>query len=179
MEAVNVAAGKPPAQAPGDGDAPSRHARNRSTLSFQSSTHTTHHSTSRRGSGSSSNTKGKGAESNQWLRKMTSWLTVAEPSAQALKHHRNDVFRRAGVPKNDGEANLKLHVPVGEIPPDAIRPAGRGPDPEDVLRMKAEGRRKAGKSSQSRSSSVFGSPLSQSSSEGSSKTRVENPIFPF
>lgn len=182
---------RPPAgQAPGSSSSTSgAHARTGSAVSFQPS-RITHddafHDPARRGSGNSSAnppTKAggdarSGGGGGRWLRKMTSWLAAAEPSTRALEHHRKDVLRKAGVGPgdDDGEdARLKLQVPAGEIPPDAVRPAGKGSDPEDALRRRKaeEKRRREG------SGSVLGPAVSQSSSSRSSKTRGENPVFPF
>lgn len=156
------------------------HQRNLSDASFQSAAHGRTDSDRRK-----SADKGKGKEKEKdgkgrWLHKMTDWLTVGEPSGRALKHHKKDVFRKAGISTDDKDAGRKLHVSVGEIPPDAIRPA-KGPVPEEVFRRQVEERKKAGggKPSRSQGSSVIESQLSQCSSGQSSKTNVENPIFPF
>lgn len=155
------------------------HQRNQSDASFQSAapgrTGSDRRKSADKGKGKEKDKDGKG----RWLHKMTEWLTVTEPSGQALKHHKKDVFRKAGISTDDKDAGRKLHVSVGEIPPDAIRPA-KGPVPEEVFRRQVEERRKAGgKASRSQGSSVIESQLSQCSSGQSSKTKVENPIFPF
>lgn len=174
MDQGNAAAGKTPSQAAATAGVCSQHHRKQSSVSFQSNTDTQGSSTSTvRGKGKEKDSKGR------WLHKMTDWLTASEPSTQALKHHKKSVFKKAGISEDDKDASSKLHVPMGEIPPDAIRPSGKGPDPEDVFKRQAEERRKAGRSTRSQSSSVLGSQLSQSSSSRSSKTKVENPIFPF
>lgn len=138
----------------------------------------------RKGSQSSDKSKHKGKPGAkdgkaQWLHKMTDWLAVSEPSTRALEHHRQDVFRRAGISRLDPDAGAKLQVPVGGIPADAVRPSGPGPEPEEVARRRAEERRRAGKSPESVGGSVFGGHLSQSSSRRSGKSRVENPISPW
>jgi hypothetical protein len=70
--------------------------------------------------------------------KVTSWLAMSEPSAQALKQHKKDSFARAGIPLDDPnrEASIKLHAPIGEIPADAIKPAS-SLSPEEVAKKKA------------------------------------------
>jgi hypothetical protein len=108
---------------------------------------------------------------------MTDWLSVGEPSTRALKHHKKEVFAKAGISKNDPEAGTKLHVPIGEIPSHAIRPSGSGPDPEDVLRKEAERKKKS--SMAPRGGSTAGSRVSSSASRRSERSRVENDIFPF
>ncbi|OIW34773.1 hypothetical protein CONLIGDRAFT_626821 [Coniochaeta ligniaria NRRL 30616] len=173
MDQEDAVAGKEPPQAPDAAGVFGPRSRKQSTVSFQSATDTRRGSTSRE--------KGKGKENDskgRWLHKMTDWLAVSEPSAQALKNHRRDVFEKAGISKDDKDARAKLHVPVGEIPADAIRPS-KGPDPEDVFKRQAQERKKAGKAARSQGGVGLGSQLSHSSSSRSSKTRVENPIFPF
>ena len=160
------------------------HVRTPSNVTFSPTAHRTTSQTT-------DQTKRKGATPGdkpgkaRWLHKMTDWLAVAEPSAQALKHHKKDVFRKAGIPRGDPDAGAKLHVPIGEIPAGAVRPCGPGPDPEDALligRRGAAAATAAGKKKCSRAGG--GSPLgsaapSQSSSGRSGRSRVENPIFPF
>ncbi|KAK0633429.1 hypothetical protein B0T14DRAFT_68402 [Immersiella caudata] len=70
--------------------------------------------------------------------KVTSWLAMSEPSAQALKQHKKDSFAKAGIPFDDpnGEASTKLHAPIGEIPADAIKPTS-SLSPEEVAKKKA------------------------------------------
>lgn len=113
----------------------------------------------------------------RWLHKMTDWLTVAEPSTQALKHHKKDVFKRAGIDMDDPQANVKLHVPMGEVPAGAIKPSGPGLDPEDIFKREVEEKKKSGK--HSRGTSVSGSRVSQSSSSRSDFSRPSDAIFPF
>ncbi|RKU42753.1 hypothetical protein DL546_006123 [Coniochaeta pulveracea] len=118
-----------------------------------------------------------------WLHKMTDWLTVTEPSAQALKQHRKEVFRRAGISPEDPEACSKLHVPIGEIPSHAVKPSGPGPEPEEVLKRELEEKRST---RSSRETSRSGSRISHSSSYRSkhskrpvARSRVPDEIFPF
>lgn len=100
----------------------------------------------RKGSTSSSTTttSSSGGRKDRLLDKMnkiSSWLSTSEPSAHALKQHKKEAFQRAGIPLKDTEANVKLHAPIGQIPPDAIKPSA-GPNPEEIIRRKAEQRRK-------------------------------------
>jgi hypothetical protein len=200
MSARHPTAGEPRSPAtPDSNKAFVPRARKQSAVSFNSSplpysgfkrSDTPH---SRPGSNSGTPAKDKGAKSgSKWLHSLTSWLTVSEPSVQALKHHKKDVFQKAGIPRDDPEASRKLHVPVGEIPSHAIRPTGKGPDPEDLLREKADrrrrrarGERKEGmsegsigtaRSPRSMDSSDFGSGLSRSSD---SRPVTRNEVFPF
>jgi hypothetical protein len=88
-----------------------------------------------RGSGEPPN--GKNRLLNK-MTKMTRWLATSEPSAQALKQHKKESFTKAGIPLHDpnGEASIKLHAPIGEIPADAIKPTS-SLSPEDIARKKA------------------------------------------
>lgn len=111
-----------------------------------------------RRSSKSKSKEGKG----RWLSQLKEWVSTSEPSTQALKQHKKDTFKKAGVSLDDPQATAKLHAPIGELPEDAIKPAGRGPDPEEVLLRRAEQRRKArgsysGMSSGSRTSHSFSS----------------------
>jgi len=85
------------------------------------------------------------AKGDRWLgkiSKLTEWMATSEPSAQAFKQHQQDVFRKAGIRSRDDEqASLKLHAPIGEVPPEAIKPAG-GPTPEELVQKRREERRK-------------------------------------
>lgn len=94
----------------------------------------------RRSSSRAQGGRGKGA---RWLSGLRSWVGTSEPSTQALKKHQKMTFRRAGIEPGDPRAKAKLHAPIGAIPDDAIRPAGRGPEPEELVRRRAEERRKA------------------------------------
>ncbi|KAK3335539.1 hypothetical protein B0T19DRAFT_395383 [Cercophora scortea] len=71
---------------------------------------------------------------------------------------------------DNGSAKAKLHAPTGEIPKDAIRP-NTGPSPEDVVRKKAEERRRAKKSA---SGGPAGSGKSRSSMSGFSSTSTSS-----
>ncbi|KAB5580435.1 hypothetical protein GE09DRAFT_437099 [Coniochaeta sp. 2T2.1] len=127
--------------------------------------------------------KAPAVKSHHWLHKMTSWLATAEPSAQALKHHKKEMLRKAGLPKDDPEAGTKLRAPVGEIPADAIHPAGNWLDPEGVFGRKKDERRRdgVGPLTGSQNSDVFGSMVSGSSSgkSGRPKTGAGSEVFPF
>ncbi|KLU84188.1 hypothetical protein MAPG_03233 [Magnaporthiopsis poae ATCC 64411] len=111
------------------------------------------------------------------LSQLKSWITVSEPSAQAFKQHQKESYNRAGVSRDDPTARTKLRAPTGSIPQDAIKPSGKGPDPEDVVRIKAAQTRalrqacsavstgsRASQTYSSRSSSSFGSTASAAAS---------------
>lgn len=90
---------------------------------------------------SKGNNNSKGVK-GRWIGKVTNWVSTSEPSLDALKRHRRETYQKAGISMDDPDANAKLHVPIGEIPPDAIKPAGRGPEPEEIARRRAEHRRR-------------------------------------
>lgn len=71
------------------------------------------------------------------------WISMSEPSTQALKDHKKSTFQKAGIPLDDPRAGAKLHLPTGEIPEDAIKPTGRGPDPEEIVEKKKRERQQS------------------------------------
>ena len=77
------------------------------------------------------------------ISKIASWLTTSEPSSQALKQYKQEAFRKAGISPqhHNNEAHAKLHAPIGEIPPDAIR-ADSGMSPEEAMKRKVRERRR-------------------------------------
>lgn len=78
----------------------------------------------------------------RWFSQIKDWVTTTEPSNQALKDYKKDAFRRAGTTPKDPRATAKLHIPTTTLPPEAIRPSGPGPDPEEIVMRKAAQRRK-------------------------------------
>ncbi|KAI0842065.1 hypothetical protein F5Y06DRAFT_292887 [Hypoxylon sp. FL0890] len=87
--------------------------------------------------------KHKGKEGKQgWLSQLKDWVSVSEPSTQALKQYKKDTYSKAQIALDDPEANAKLHSPIGTLPPDVIKPAGRGPDPEEIAMKQMEQKRK-------------------------------------
>ncbi|KAH8837581.1 hypothetical protein MCOR27_001677 [Pyricularia oryzae] len=77
------------------------------------------------------------------LASLKEWVSTSEPSAEAWKKHTRDAHKNAGVSRKDPRATAKLHLPAGRIPEDAIRPSGRGPDPEELVMRRAEEARAA------------------------------------
>ncbi|KAH8720222.1 hypothetical protein HC256_000625 [Beauveria bassiana] len=67
-----------------------------------------------------------------WLRSFKTWLTVSEPSAQAMKTQKRDAFRRAGIDPKDPAAAAKMHLPLGTLPLGATTSTS-GPTPEERL----------------------------------------------
>lgn len=74
---------------------------------------------------------------SKFTTKATKWLKISEPSATALEEFRKAEFRRNHVEgMMDPLAAAKLKIPSAKLPVDAIRPSGRGPEPEDIARKK-------------------------------------------
>lgn len=67
-----------------------------------------------------------------WLRSFKTWLSVSEPSAQAMKTQKRDAFRRAGIDPKDPAAAAKMHLPLGTLPLGATTSTS-GPTPEERL----------------------------------------------
>ncbi|KAM3482100.1 hypothetical protein MY8738_004130 [Beauveria namnaoensis] len=67
-----------------------------------------------------------------WLRSFKTWLSVSEPSAQAMKAQKRDAFRRAGIDPKDPAAAAKMHLPLGTLPLGATTSTS-GPTPEERL----------------------------------------------
>jgi hypothetical protein len=72
----------------------------------------------------------------RWLKNVKDWLSVSEPSAQALKHQRVSTYQRHGVALDDPDAAAKMHLPIGRVP-DGVTTSSAGPDPEKTLQDRA------------------------------------------
>ncbi|RYP39696.1 hypothetical protein DL767_002077 [Monosporascus sp. MG133] len=84
--------------------------------------------------------KGRGGKGN-WLLQLKDWISVSEPSTQALKHHKKDTYRKVGIALDNPPADAELHLLVHALPPETIKPSGRGPEPEKVAVNKVEQRK--------------------------------------
>ncbi|KAI0459415.1 hypothetical protein F5B21DRAFT_499595 [Xylaria acuta] len=123
--------------------------------------------------------KGKGKEGkSRWLSQLKEWVSISEPSSQALKNYKKNTYKKAGIALDDPLANAKLHLPVASMPRDAIKPGGRGPEPEEIAFQRAKHRKEArgllavaGTSGGSRSSSGRCSSLSSITGNALSKGR--------
>jgi hypothetical protein len=104
----------------------------------------------------SKDTKGK------WFSQIKDWVLTSEPSTQALKNYKKDAFKRAGIRPDDPQAPAKLHIPTTTLPPEAIKPAGPGPYPEEVMQRRAEQKRRLRQSLGPALSSSGGSRMSAS-----------------
>ncbi|KAH9902246.1 hypothetical protein F4778DRAFT_791192 [Xylariomycetidae sp. FL2044] len=122
-----------------------------------------------RTSSTTESVKGKGKEGKgRWLAQLKDWVSAAEPSSQALKHYKKDMYKRNGIALDDPRANAKLHLPVGTLPPEAIKPSGPGLEPEEIMLKKTEQPRKLRQSY----SGTPGTPQGSRSSHYSSSSSV-------
>lgn len=80
---------------------------------------------------------------SRWFSQLKEWVTISEPSTQALKNYKKDTYKKADIALDDPLANVKLHLPVASLPPDAIKPSGSGPEPEDIVLKRAMYRKQA------------------------------------
>ncbi|KAK7951846.1 uncharacterized protein PG986_007574 [Apiospora aurea] len=93
----------------------------------------------KRGNSTSEVDKRKAKEGKgRWLSQLKEWVSVSEPSTQALKQHKKDTYKQAGIALDDPQAGAKLHIPTTTLPPNAIKPSGRGPEPEEVAKRYTE-----------------------------------------
>ncbi|KAI0889983.1 uncharacterized protein GGS22DRAFT_6864 [Annulohypoxylon maeteangense] len=107
---------------------------------------------------------------HRWLSQLKGWVSVSEPSTQALKQYKKETYEKAHIALDDPQANAKLHLPIGTLPQDAIKPAGRGPDPEDIAMRQTEQRKKMRLSDNRMGSTSQGSRSSISRYSSSSST---------
>ncbi|EQK98485.1 hypothetical protein G6O67_002477 [Ophiocordyceps sinensis] len=86
--------------------------------------------------GSTAGSTKKRLSTPRWLGHVRSWLSVSEPSAQAMKAQKRMAYKRYGVGLNDPQAAAKMHLPIGKVP-GGITTSTRGPSPEKALRERA------------------------------------------
>ena len=97
----------------------------------------------KRGNSTSEVDKRKGKEGKgRWLSQLKEWVSVSEPSTQALKQHKRDTYKRAGIAMDDPRAGAKLHIPTTTLPSNAIKPSGCGPEPEEIAKRNIENKRR-------------------------------------
>lgn len=75
----------------------------------------------------------------RWLGHVKDWLSVSEPSAQAMKAQKRNVYQKHGIDLKDPTAAAKLHFPMGELPAGATT-STKGPTPEKALKKRAKER---------------------------------------
>ncbi|KAK7228624.1 hypothetical protein V2G26_000794 [Clonostachys chloroleuca] len=108
----------------------------------------------------------------QWLNQIKDWLSVSEPSAQAMKEQRDKTFQKFGVDAKDPRAAAKLHLPIGKIPPGATTSTA-GPTPEKALLRTITEKRKR------RSYMSLNDTSCSLSSRGSEGSSEPNPVTPW
>ncbi|KAF9774669.1 hypothetical protein IL306_007300 [Fusarium sp. DS 682] len=91
---------------------------------------------------SSTDTRKSKKEKSRWFTQVKDWLSVSEPSAQAMKEQKRNAYRRHNIDMKDPRAAVKMHLPIGKIPDDAIT-STRGPDPEKALERARQQREEA------------------------------------
>ncbi|VUC20555.1 unnamed protein product [Clonostachys rosea] len=109
---------------------------------------------------------------SRWLNQVKDWLSVSEPSAQAMKEQKDKTYKKFGVDAKDPRAAAKLHLPIGKIPPGATTSTA-GPTPEKALlqTMREKQKRRSYMSLNDTSFSL--------SSQGSGGSNEPNPVTPW
>jgi hypothetical protein len=123
---------------------------------------------------SSTDTRKSKTDKPRWFSQVKDWLSVSEPSALAMKEQKKNTFKRRGIDMKDPRAAVKLHLPIGKIPEDAIT-STRGPSPEKA-------RERARQQRETAQSYSGGSQASHSVSSGLStapSAKEFNPVTPW
>lgn len=109
------------------------------------------------------NTETRAAQSHnrgskmRWFSQVKDWLSVSEPSADAMKAQQLKTAKRHGVDTKDPKAVSKLHAPSGKLPPN-VTTSTAGPSPEKALKKALKERQLR----QSFSNASAGTPSSSS-----------------
>ncbi|KAH0498398.1 hypothetical protein TgHK011_005652 [Trichoderma gracile] len=121
----------------------------------------------------------------RWMSQVKNWLATSEPSVQAMKDQKKDVFKKHGVDFNDPLAAAKMHSPMGKVPTDAVTSTS-GLTPEQALKGKGRAKDRAasfgrhGRGPQSSVSSSFSSlPSVKSAPSVNSGKGSSNMIAPW
>ncbi|KAL6878657.1 hypothetical protein J3F83DRAFT_245705 [Trichoderma novae-zelandiae] len=69
----------------------------------------------------------------RWMSQVKTWLATSEPSVQAMKDRKKDIFKKHGIDFNDPLAAAKMHSPMAKLPTDAVTSTS-GPTPERALK---------------------------------------------
>lgn len=110
---------------------------------------------------------------SRWLTHVKDWLSVSEPSAQAMKQQKRNIYKKHGIDMKDPQAAAKLHLPIGRVPEGAVTSTS-GPSPEKALKKAMENQVKSPLTGSSLASQSISSGISSSSS-----TREFNPVAPW
>ncbi|GJN73018.1 hypothetical protein PLIIFM63780_007081 [Purpureocillium lilacinum] len=73
----------------------------------------------------------------RWFKQVKDWVSVTEPSAQAMKNQKRTAYKKHGIERNDPQAAEKMHLPIGKVP-DGVTTSTRGPRPEKALKQRAK-----------------------------------------
>lgn len=121
----------------------------------------------------------------RWMSQVKNWLATSEPSVQAMKDQKKNVFKKHGIDLNDPLAAAKMHSPMGKVPTDAVTSTS-GPTPEQALKEKGRAKDRAasfgrhGRGTQSSVSSSFSSlPSVKSAPSVNSGKGSSNIITPW
>ncbi|KAI0594337.1 hypothetical protein F4775DRAFT_574315 [Biscogniauxia sp. FL1348] len=83
---------------------------------------------------------------SRWLSQLKDWVSISEPSDQALKHYPQGTHQKPGAALDDPRANAKLHPLGATLPSDVSKPEGLASNRVEVGFKRAEQRRKMGES---------------------------------
>ncbi|KAK7409185.1 hypothetical protein QQX98_008618 [Neonectria punicea] len=109
----------------------------------------------------------------RWLNQVKDWLSVSEPSAQAMKNQKKMTFKKHGIDPKDPQAAAKMHLPIGKLPEGVIT-STRGPSPEKALKQAHIQHKRQSYSTFSQGSNSMSSSICSVSS-----TKEHNPIAPW
>ncbi|KAI1661398.1 hypothetical protein F4813DRAFT_399341 [Daldinia decipiens] len=105
---------------------------------------------------------------SRWISLLKSWVNISEPSAQALKQSKKETYDKAHLSLDGPQVSAKLHLPTGTLSPNAIKPVGSGPDPEEMFLKQAEQRKRMRRSGTGSYETYQGSKSSSSCYSASS-----------
>ncbi|KAI5466676.1 hypothetical protein BGZ63DRAFT_398319 [Mariannaea sp. PMI_226] len=113
---------------------------------------------------------------SRWFTQVKDWLSVSEPSAQAMKTQKEMTFKKHGIDFKDPQAAAKLHLPIGKLPKGAITSTS-GPSPEKALKRAQQQQQQHKR--QSYSTSSQGSHSMSSSIFSAPSAKEPNPVTPW
>lgn len=111
---------------------------------------------------------------SRWFRHVKDWVSISEPSTQAMKEERTKMQKRRGLDTKVPNVDTSFHYPGGQIPPGVIT-STTGPRPEKALQSINRDR-------ELRKSYLPTSPTSHSLSSFGSwspSAREPNPVAPW
>ncbi|KYK55425.1 hypothetical protein DCS_07388 [Drechmeria coniospora] len=111
----------------------------------------------------------------RWFSQMKSWLSVSEPSAQAMKDQRKSAYRKYGIDLHDPNAAAKMHLPIGKVP-EGVTTSTKGPRPEKVFQERAK---RAGTVGRQAYLAHDGSQSVSSGLSSNASTKEASPVAPW